>query len=80
MTMVKWKSGCDYYLFSYGHFYLPNLPFKMGLEKCFLPQQNECRCGPTATVTSLEVTWMERPDQALQEKRLSSRNYAAHAT
>ena len=31
----------------------PNLPSKMGLKKCFLLQQLECRCGPTATVTFL---------------------------
>ena len=37
-------------------------------------------CGPTATVTSLKVTWNEGPDQAIQGKRLSSRNYAAYAT
>ena len=36
--------------------------------------------GPTATVTSLKVTWNEGPDQAIQGKRLSSRNYAAYAT
>ena len=37
MTMVKLKSGCDYYLLSYEHFYLPNLSSKLGLKKCFLP-------------------------------------------
>ena len=37
-------------------------------------------CGPTATVTSLKVTWDEGPDQTLQLKRLSSRNYAGYAT
>ena len=36
--------------------------------------------GPTATVTSLKVTWNEVPDQAIQGKRLFSRNYAAYAT
>ena len=72
MTKVQWKSGCDYYLLSYKHFYLPNLPFKMTLKKCFLPQQLECRCGPRATVTSLKVTWNEGLDQALQGKRPSS--------
>ena len=80
MRMVQWKSGCDYYLLSYEHFYLANMPSKMGLKKCFLPQQVECRCGQTATVTSLRVTWNKCLDQALQEKRLSSRNYAAYAT
>ena len=80
MTMGQWKSGCDYYLLSYKHFYITNLPSKMGLKKCFLPQQLECRCRPTATVTSLKVIWNEGPDQALQGKRLSSRNYAAYAT
>ena len=74
MTKVQWKSGCDSYLLSYEHFYLPNLPFKMGLKKCILPQQMECRCGQTATETSLKVTWNEGPDQALQGKRLRSRN------
>ena len=43
MTMVQWKSGCDYSLLSYEHFYLPNLPYKVALEKCFLPKQLECR-------------------------------------
>ena len=80
MTIVQWKSGCDYYLLSYNHFYITNLPSKMGLKKIFLPQQLECRCGPTATVTSLKVIWNEGPDQALQGKRLSSRNYAAYGT
>ena len=37
MTMVKWKSGCDYYLLSYEHFYLPYLPSKLDLKECFLP-------------------------------------------
>ena len=80
MRMVQWKSGCDYYLLSYELFYLPILPSKMCLEKFFLLQQLECRCGPKATVTSLKDTWNEGPDQALQGKRLSSRNYAAYAT
>ena len=80
MTMGQWKSGCDHYLLSYEHFYLPTLPSKLGLKKCFLPQKLERRCGPTATVTSLKVTWNEGPDQALQIKWLSSRNYAAYAT
>ena len=80
MTMVEWKSGCDYSLLSYELFYLPNLPSKMDLKKCFLPQQLEYRCGPTATVTSLKVTWNKGPHQTLQGKRLSSRNYASYAT
>ena len=80
MTMVQWKSGYDYYMLSYEHFYLPNLPSRMGLKKCFLLQQLECHCGPTATVTSLKVTWNEGPNQALQEKWLSSCSYAAYAT
>ena len=50
---------------------------KWAWQNASLPQQLECRCGPTATVTSLKVTWNEGPDQALQGKRLSSRNYAA---
>ena len=32
MTMDYWKSCCYSYLLSYEHFYLPNLPFKMGLK------------------------------------------------
>ena len=80
MTMVQWKSGCDYYLLSYEHFYLPIYPSKMGMKKCILPQQLQCRCGLTATVTSLETTWIEGSDQALQGKRFSSRNNAAYAT
>ena len=78
--MVQWKSGCDHYLLRYEYLYLPNLPFKMGLKKCFLLQQLECRCGPTATVTSLKATGNEGSDQALQEKRLSSGHYAAYTT
>ena len=35
MTMVQWKSSCDYYLFNYEHFHLPNLSSKMGLKKTF---------------------------------------------
>ena len=35
--------------------------------------------GPTATLTSLKVTWNEGPDQAIQGKQLFSRNYAAYA-
>ena len=80
MKMVQWKSGCDYYLLSYEHFYLPILPSKMGMKKCFLPQHLQCRCGLTATVRSLKVTWNEGSDQALQGKRLSSRNNASYAT
>ena len=76
-TMVQWKSGCDYYLLSYEHFYLPNLPSKLGLKKCFLTQHLECRSGPKKTLTSLKVTWNEGFDQAIQGKRLNSRNYAA---
>ena len=72
MTMGQWKSGCDYYLLSYEHLYLPNLPSKKGLKKSFLPQQLECRFGPTATVTSMKSTWNEGPDHALRRKRLSS--------
>ena len=80
MRLVQWKSDCDYYLLSYEHFYLPNLPSKMGLKKCFITQQLECRCGPTATVTSLKVTWNEGPDQAIEGKRLSSEHCAAYTT
>ena len=74
MRMVQWKSGCDYYLLSYEQFFPLNLPYKMGLKKCFLPKKLECRFGPRATVTSLKVTWNGDPDQALQGKRLCSRN------
>ena len=80
MTMMQWKSCCDNYLLSSDNFYLPNLPSKMGLKKCFLPQQLEYRCGTTATVTSLKITWNEGPDQPLQGTPLSSRKYAAYAT
>ena len=72
MTMEQWKSGCDHYLLSYKHFYLPKLPSKMGLKKCFLPQHLECLCGPTAIVPSLKSTWNEGLDQTLNGKRLSS--------
>ena len=77
MTMVQLKSGYDYYLLSYEHLYFPILPSKMGLKKCFLQQQFERRCGPTATVSSLKATSNESPDFALQGKRPSSRNNAA---
>ena len=80
MTMVEWKSGCDYYLLSYELFYLPTLPSQMGLKKSFLPQQLEYRFVPKATVTSLKATWIEGPDQAFQRKQLTSRNYAAYST
>ena len=80
MRMVQWKSGCNYYLLSYERFYLPNLPSKMGFKIVFLPHQLECSCRPTATGTSLKVTWNEGPDQALKGKQLSFRNYAAYAT
>ena len=80
MTMVLWKSDGDYYLLSYEHFYLPNLPSKMGFKKIFLPQQLDCPGRATATVTSLKDTWNEGFDQALQGKRFGSRNYAAYAT
>ena len=76
MTMVQWKDGCDYYLLSYQQF-PPTLPSKKSLKNCFLPQQLECRCRPTATVTSLKVTWNEGPDQALQGTWLSSKKIAA---
>ena len=79
MRMVQWQSGCDYYLLSYDHFYLQILPYKLGLKKCFQPQQLECRFGPTAKLTSLRVTWNKGPDQALQGKRLRFKNYAAYA-
>ena len=50
MRLVQWKSGCDYYLLSYEHFYLPSLPSKMGSKKCFftptigmpLPANGDC--------------------------------------
>ena len=71
MRMVQWKCGCDYYLLSYVHFYLPNLPSKMGLKKCFLPQQLECRCGPTATVTSLKVFGMKVLIKHVKERGLA---------
>ena len=80
MTMLQWISGCDCYLLNLNHSYFPNLPSKRGLKKSFLPQQLDCHCWPKANVTSLKVTWNEGPDQALQGKRLSCRNYAAYAT
>ena len=80
IKMVRRKNGCDYYLLSYERIYLPNLPSKMGLKKCVLPQQLERRLVRKATVTSLKATWNEGPDQALQGKQLSSRNYVAYAT
>ena len=79
MTMLQWISGCDYYFLSLDHFCFPNLPSKMGMKKGFLTQQLDCHCWPKANMTSLKVTWNEGPDQALQGKRLSSRDYAAYA-
>ena len=73
MRMVQWMSGCDYYLLSYEYFYLA-FALQIGLKRCFSPQQLERRCGPTATPTSLKVTWNKGPDQAFQGKRLNSRN------
>ena len=35
MRMVQWKSGSDYYLLSYEHFYLSDLPSKKGLKSAF---------------------------------------------
>ena len=58
----------------------PKFALQNGLTKLLFTQQLKCRCGPTATVTSLRVTWNEGPDQALQWKWLSSRNNAAYAT
>ena len=43
MTMVQWKSSCDYCFLIYWHFYSRNPPSKMALKKCFLLQQLECR-------------------------------------
>ena len=40
MTMVQWKSGCDYYLLSYEHFYLPKFSFQNGLEKVHFTATN----------------------------------------
>ena len=74
------ESDCDHYLLSYEHFHLQNLPSKMSLKNLCLPQHLECRCGLTATVTSLQDTWNKGADQTLQGKRLSSKNYAAYAT
>ena len=55
-------------------------PPKWAWKKCFLLQQLECRCGQTATVTSLKVYLNEGPDQALKGKLLISKNYSAYAT
>ena len=71
MTMVQGKSGCDNYLLSYEHFYLQNLPSKIGMKKCFLPQQLECRCGPTATGRSQKVTWMKDLIKHVKESGLA---------
>ena len=57
--------------------------FSSGKSGCIREKRlcsSKSGCGPTATVTSLKVTWNEGPDQAIQGKRLSSRNYAAYAT
>ena len=72
MTMVQWKSGCDYYLLSYEHFYLPNLPSKMGLKKLFLTQHLECRCGPTATFYLLNTTNPGSTRASLENCRLNT--------
>ena len=72
MRMVQWNNSCDCYLLSYEHYHLSNMLSKMGLKKYILPKQLDCRFGPTATVTSLKITWNEGLDQAPQGKRLSS--------
>ena len=84
MTMVQWKSGCDYYLLSYEHFYLPNLHSKIGLKKCFLPQHLECRFGPTATgdVTEsflgMKILIKHFKESCLAPEICCIRNVAAH--
>ena len=76
--MEKWPR---LFFVELGAFWSPKLSVQNGLEKrLFLPQHLKCRCGPTATVTSMKPTWNEGPDQALQEKRLSARDYALYAT
>ena len=52
---------------------------KMRSKYLWLMHFLESRCDPTATVTSLKLTWNERPDQAVKGKRLSPRNYSAYA-
>ena len=57
--------------------------FSSGKSSCIREKRmcsSKSGYGPTATVTSLKVTWNEGPDQAIQGKRLSSRIYAAYAT
>ena len=57
--------------------------FSSGKSGCIREKRlcsSKSGCGQTATVTSLKVTWNEGSDQALQGKRLSSRNNAAYAT
>ena len=71
MTMVLWKSDGDYYLLSYEHFNLAFFPSKMGLKKCFSPQHLDCRCGPTATVTSLKDTGMKVLIKHFKERGLA---------
>ena len=71
MTMVQWKSGYDYYLLSYEQFCLPNLPYKIGLKKCFLQQQLECSLGPTAIVTSVKFLGMNVLINHLRESGLA---------
>ena len=77
---MQWKRGYDHFLSSYEKFGLRNCSSKLGLKNLFLPQHLKCRCGSTATVTSVKYTWNEGPYHALQEKRFSVRNYAAYAT
>ena len=36
MRMVQWKSGCDYYLLSYEHFYPIKFALQNRLEKVLL--------------------------------------------
>ena len=72
MTMVQWKSGCDYYLLSYEHFYLPSLPSKLGLKIFFLPQQLECLCGPTAAVKSKKLLGLKVLIKHFKESALAS--------
>ena len=73
------ESGCFWAkLVVYGQTWLYSGKNCCTQEKRLYTGKNDC--GPLSTVTSQEVTWNEGPDQALQGKRLSSRNYAAYAT
>ena len=71
MRMVQWKSGCDYYLLSYEHFYLSNLPSKMGLKKCFFVNNWNSAAGQRRLFRHLNILEMKVLIQHFKESGLA---------